>query len=795
MCNLKIIVNTSYRRDDIERYLSLKPKRPRRAGRACLQCQARKIKCTGSSPCECCKARKVDCDYNEKPLKQYAAAAAANSARPAPNGARVAKPPLDKRVTARPPGDGLFKPRLSLTPAPSPAVRSHPYFRYLGPTAVAVAGKPVALGSGPAYGDCSGGQSKLPVAPPISPPVKATSPGAAAVPANWPDFMHHDKPAPTLGPVLGLDSRDLPKLPERSFVARFYTLMGSYLPYMDRKTFEHRLNRSPLCMSLLYSMAALVSRVDAVDGDSNRGGNGSDSDHNRSGSGSGGGGTNVALYTKASKGLLFPYISTPRLDVVYTLVLIAYNEFAEARDSALWTWSGMAIRMCYDLGLNNPQYAKAYDQVLYKHVFGSVVCLDRIVSLSTGRKTAIPDQDLAALAWLDGGNHELLRSPPPSVEIHGPFRHLCQLMTIAGRMSNFINSSERQDRFTHDPTAMADYLKLLTEFHTQLPMELYFDIRNFQEARKRNQSQAFLTIHIWHQALLIIVHCPLWNRNYSPDDAPSAAQNQPGLSQLQCDTASRCISNIGDMISLADLIDPSSYLASPFVAQSLYLAACTAVNLSKVQTNTPYLEYSIRKAYDTCRSALTRMQTIWLGISSHLQSLDGLHSTSSVGSDDNVAVQAISSPHHVHADELAPYSALLATMSTGGGLGVVTAAEFDMTAASIISPLSSTSSTDHSHANSLLSWSEILGSTSTEGNEWEPEMLPWEMTDWATTANVRHQQQETQVSTNTCENSSLPDVIDQSFFAQSSEAAVESHPQAEFWMEEMADQKIRYQTR
>jgi hypothetical protein len=753
MCNLKIIVNTSYRRDDIERYLSLKPKRPRRAVRACLQCQARKIKCTGSAPCECCKARKVDCVYNEKPLKQYA-----NSPRPAPNGARVAKRPLDKM-----PGDGSFKPRLSLTQAPSPGVRSHPSFRYLGPTAVAVAGKPVAL-----YGNSCGGPSKLP-----SPPVKAP-----------PDSMyHHDKPAPTLGPLPGLDSNDLPELPERSFVARFYTLMGSYLPYMDREIFENRLNRGPLSMSLLYSMAALVSRVDAVDG-----GSGS---HSRSSSG---GGTKVALYTKASKGLVFPYISTPRLDVVYTLVLIAYNEFAEARHSALWTWSGMAIRMCYDLGLNNPQYAKAYDQVLYKHVFGSVVCLDRIVSLSTGRKTAIPDQDLTALAWLDAGNHKLL---PPSIDIHGPFRHLCRLMTIAGRMSNFINSSQHPDRFTHDPTAMADYLNVLTEFHTQLPMELYFDIRNFQEARKRKQSQAFLTLHVWHQALLLIVHCPPWNRNYSPDDAPPAAQNQPGLSQLQCDAAVRCISNIGDMISLADLIDPSSYLASPFVAQPLYLAACTAANLAQVQTNTPYLEYTIRKAYGTCRSALTRMQTIWLGISSHLKSLDGLHSTSSVGSDDNVAVQASNAPHHAHADELAPDSALLATMSPGGGPGVLTAAEYDMTAASSISPfsLSSTSSTDYTITNGLLPWSEILESTSTEGNEWEPEMLPWEMTDWPTAANVRHRQQETKILTNTCENASLTDVIDQSLYAQSPEAAVESHAQAGFWMEEMAGQNIRYQTR
>ncbi|RFU25378.1 hypothetical protein B7463_g10960, partial [Scytalidium lignicola] len=227
---------------------------------------------------------------------------------------------------------------------------------------------------------------------------------------------------------------------------------------------------------------------------------------------------------------------------------------------------------------------------------------------------------------------------------------------------------------------------------------------------------------------------------------------------------------MGDMIALADLIDPSSYLASPFVAQPLYLAACTAVNLSKLPTNTPYLEHSIRNAYGTCRAALTRMQTIWLGISAHLKSLDGLHSTSSVERDDNVAVQASHSPHHAPTlpDERVPDSAVIATMSTGGGPSMTTTAEDDMTAASIISPfsLSSTSSTDYSHTNGLFPWSstepwsEILESTSAVGNEWEPETFHWEMTDWTTAANERHRQQDPLILTNTCENASLTDVID-----------------------------------
>ena len=68
------------------------------------------------------------------------------------------------------------------------------------------------------------------------------------------------------------------------------------------------------------------------------------------------------------------------------------------------------------------------------------------------------------------------------------------------------------------------------------------------------------------------------------------------------------------------------------------------------------------------------------------------------------------------------------------------------------------------------------------------ETLHWESTDWATAANVRHRQQETQILTNTWEDASLADAIDQSLYPRP-EAAVESHPQPGSWMGE--DRSVR----
>jgi hypothetical protein len=785
MCKLKIIVNTSYLQDDIERYLSLKPKRPRRAVQACLQCQSRKIKCTGSSPCECCKARKVDCVYNEKPLKHYSS----NSVRQGPSDSRVAKAAQhEKRVTTRAPGDGSFKPRLSLNKSPTPG-RNHPYYRYAGASSSTGASKQELVQNASSNDVSIPDKSNLLSARPSSPRVKATSPdttssGASKQSLAWSDSRHEDASASSSDIIPHFDSNNLPALPERSFVSRFYKLMGNYLPYMDHESFERGLSQGPLSMSLLYSMAALVSRLDPVDGAANH----------QSGrlAGSTDIPSNIDLYTKASKGLVYPYISTPRLDVVYTLVLIAYNELADARNTSLWTWSGMAIRMCYDLGLNDPKHAATHDQSLYRQVLGSVICLDRIVSLSMSRHTTIPDQDIASLSWLE--NEACNVSVTSSMDrLHGPFRHLCRLMTIASRMFNLVSSMRNDNAIMRDQTTLVDYIGVLTEFHTQLPVDLYFDIRNFQAARKSNQSQIFLTIHVWHQALLILVHCPVWSQANSRHDGTFSGQGYSSLSQLQSETASQCISQIGDMISLADLIDPSSYTASPFMAQPLYLAASTALNLSKFQTNTPYLEYSTRKAYSTCRAALARMQAVWRGVASHLHSLDELQSTCCVNNDTNIGVHTNESPNQANTDDLRPESTFMSSMTAGGEAAVVAAPEYDINAASIISPfsLSSTSSTDYSHASGLLPWGEMLDPTSTESNEWDPEMLPWEMTDWTTPAHLQSQQQDGHALTNPCENTHLTDAMDQPLCVQSPSAAVDGFPQVGFCMEEMVDQNVQ----
>lgn len=53
-----------------------------------------------------------------------------------------------------------------------------------------------------------------------------------------------------------------------------------------------------------------------------------------------------------AKALIVAHLALPSLDIVYSLLLLAYHEHGADRDSGLWAYSGMAIRACIDMGLH-----------------------------------------------------------------------------------------------------------------------------------------------------------------------------------------------------------------------------------------------------------------------------------------------------------------------------------------------------------------------------------------------------------------------------------------------------------
>ncbi|ODQ69159.1 hypothetical protein LIPSTDRAFT_76404 [Lipomyces starkeyi NRRL Y-11557] len=98
------------------------------------------------------------------------------------------------------------------------------------------------------------------------------------------------------------------------------------------------------------------------------------------------------VYSERAKMLLLPHLALRSVDTLFTLLLIAYLEFACDRDSGLWSWSGLAIRMSYDLGLHKCSDGIGDEEQIAQRAKGvlAVVCLDRFTSCGTGRGATIP---------------------------------------------------------------------------------------------------------------------------------------------------------------------------------------------------------------------------------------------------------------------------------------------------------------------------------------------------------------------------------------------------------------------
>lgn len=316
---------------------------------------------------------------------------------------------------------------------------------------------------------------------------------------------------------------------------------------------------------------------------------------------------------------------------MFTLLLLAYNEFGEDRDSGLWSWSGLAIRMCYDLGLHKKQSkSDIVEDTFGKKVFWSVVCLDRIISCGTGRYTSIPDKDIEhepELGTLNNGQRT------------DPFPYLCRLFMLLGKVSNYLNTYANRNgnkpvsfkESSVSPSslspeswdmmeAFAQFQQQVSDFYSTLPPDLLFDVQNFQAFSKLKYSQVFLLLHVWNQALVLAVHHPTIVYPKCQLDVMGLMLNPHAEA-----TGTGAIS-IADMAAFADLIEPNSFLANPFLSQPIYMAACASLTLwhSLPSSSQSHSQYTLQRTYNTCRQILGRMQKIWRGISWHSRTLDSL---------------------------------------------------------------------------------------------------------------------------------------------------------------------------
>ncbi|KAI9342041.1 putative pathway-specific nitrogen regulator [Zopfochytrium polystomum] len=295
--------------------------------------------------------------------------------------------------------------------------------------------------------------------------------------------------------------------------------------------------------------------------------------------------------------LLVPLLRFPAYDTTTALLLLAWCEFRENYDSGFWQFTGMAIRMAFDLGINTNQ-DEVYDDGAHAKrthlLFWTIFIIDRVISFFTGRPVTIAEsmceiplpveEEFIGIEGVDSPSlDDLLRRP------RQPFPYVVRLMVLCGRLSDALNGLRRglvagslpdSDRTRLVEAAKAVQIDLL-HFYETLPLDLAWSTENFKIQAGACQGGLLLMIHLWANALLLLAHKPeLLHKMMSDPNIPSLGPRR----------TFECIKVISDCIVFADLFSSVSLTATPHVCLPLAVAALAFV--SELQACNGRLEMS-----------------------------------------------------------------------------------------------------------------------------------------------------------------------------------------------------------
>lgn len=200
---------------------------------------------------------------------------------------------------------------------------------------------------------------------------------------------------------------------------------------------------------------------------------------------------------------------------VAALLILGDSEVGVGRDNVGWMYAGMAMRLCYDIGLHldSRQSGMAErESDISKMTLWACVIYDRYWSLFLGRPLTIKTADLEISSLAN--QFERLGTCKPA----GPekslntriYEALIDLMEIAGKIVE--NSDQRRhlndqsQSHTPDNSAYFRMAALDREIHNwaaRLPSDL-----RYTEENRTNAPFSFYLLHQQYHAVLILLHRP-----------------------------------------------------------------------------------------------------------------------------------------------------------------------------------------------------------------------------------------------------------------------------------------------
>lgn len=185
------------------------------------------------------------------------------------------------------------------------------------------------------------------------------------------------------------------------------------------------------------------------------------------------------LFYNRARRLVDDFLDVPRISTVIALLYMALYECDQVpqsgiiiRSSRAWMYSGMAIRMCFELGLHTANYSSQMSQCdieLRKRVLWTCFVMDKLESCSMERPWMLKSKDIA----LDFPTPLPEDSLQERLVLEG-FNQLCRLMILMEKVIYFFTYDMRNLSLwtISEENQILQYLDAINQWRDMLPNEL-----------------------------------------------------------------------------------------------------------------------------------------------------------------------------------------------------------------------------------------------------------------------------------------------------------------------------------
>lgn len=463
-----------------------------------------------------------------------------------------------------------------------------PYFRYFGPTAIMPGFKQMVVQLRE-HRLSTGRSSSAAVESPGArfPSLQGSAPGGQRAGSN--DPINEIQPPE----IPFYDTSPLPPSPLITQLCEtFFTHLSCNFPFLQRERFMRDLMEKEVDAILVDSVCALAARflkhpqllssLRAEGAKVAEGKGPSPADCGQA-------------FARRAQSAIVEVFHCPSVAVVQASLLLAYQEFGSNRDSGLWMYLGISIRMAQDLGMQKleglkfegrsgrtPKSVKrgeeSCEQVLKREAllrssstnvshdedteeqrsierervdtFWAVFFLDRAVSSGTGRPVTLRDKDIE-LSFPSLDLTDSITGWPL------PYPALIRIIHLYGRVADLLNNIREAKQVTSDTIKrLAAMENDLTAIYQGLSSKLHFNALNFQHYVRAGEGTTFVLLHFWFHTLIVILHQPTLLHSFE-GEIQHLFPNSRELSMSSAKT-------ISDIVSFAELIDAKACLGNPF---------------------------------------------------------------------------------------------------------------------------------------------------------------------------------------------------------------------------------------